>query len=137
MVHHSPPRKENEEHAGQHYTLRAGRVDDDRNRRLIHNAPMDEKRAFLRHAVATIAYRGGKALRDAPETFATFQVAPTTRTPIEILAHVGDLFDWALSIAQGAERWNNSTPLVWEREITRFFATLERFDAHLASEAAV
>jgi hypothetical protein len=98
---------------------------------------MDEKRAFLRHAVATIAYRGGKAVRGAPDTFAAFCAAPTSRTPAKILAHIGDLFDWALSIAQGSERWNDSEPLVWDREVARFFDTLQRFDAHLASDAAI
>jgi hypothetical protein len=98
---------------------------------------MDEKRAFLRHTLATIAYRGGKAVRGAPDTFATFCAAPTSRTPAQILAHLGDLFDWALSIAQGSERWNNAEPLVWDREVARFFDTLQRLDAHLASDAAV
>jgi len=97
----------------------------------------DENRAFLRHTLATIAYRGGKAVRGAPESFATFRAAPTSRTPAQIVAHVGDLFDWALSIAAGAERWNNSEPLVWDREVARFFETLQRLDAYLASDAPV
>jgi len=98
---------------------------------------MDDKRAFLRHTLATIAYRGGKAVRGAPESFATFRAAPTSRTPAEIVAHLGDLFDWALSIAQGAERWSNSQPLVWDREVARFFDTLQRLDAHLASDEPI
>jgi len=97
----------------------------------------DEKRAFLRHTLATIAYRGGKAVRGAPDTFAAFCAAPTSRTPVQIVAHLGDLFEWALSIAQGSERWNNSEPLVWDREVARFFDTLQRLDAHLASDAAM
>ena len=59
---------------------------------------MNEKRELLRHALATIAYRGGKAVRGAPDSFATFKVHAASRTPEEILAHVGDLFDWALSL---------------------------------------
>src|SRR5579864_5169263 len=31
------------------------------------------ERELLRHALATVAYRGGKAVRDAPETFGTFK----------------------------------------------------------------
>ncbi|HEY7169491.1 MAG TPA: hypothetical protein VH417_01520 [Vicinamibacterales bacterium] len=96
---------------------------------------MDDKREFLRHTLATIAYRGGKALRGAPDSFAAFRAAPTSRTPAQIVAHLGDLFEWALSIAQGAERWNNSEPLVWDREVARFFDALQRLDAHLASDA--
>src|SRR5690349_1365360 len=46
---------------------------------------------MLRHTVATVAYRGAKALRGAPADFAAFRAAPNTRTPGEILAHIGDL----------------------------------------------
>ena len=46
---------------------------------------------------------------------------------------MGDLFDWALSIAQGKERWRRSEPLPWPDEEHRFFASLAAFDAHLAS----
>ena len=96
---------------------------------------MNPKRELLRHVVATIAYRGGKAVRDAPETFATFKAGDSTRTPARILAHVGDLFDWGLSIARGQQAWRDSTPLEWDREVSRFFETLARFDGYLASDA--
>jgi hypothetical protein len=96
---------------------------------------MDGKRELLRHTVATVAYRGGKTLRDAPEGFASFRVGESTRTPAEVLAHVGDLFEWALSLAEGAQRWHDSTPRTWEGEVDRFFETLGRFDVYLASEA--
>jgi len=96
---------------------------------------MDDKRALLRHTVATVAYRGGKAVRGAPASFATFSPDGTPRTPAKILAHLGDLYDWALSQAKGAEAWNDSTPLEWDREVERFFATLQRFDDFLASDA--
>ena len=96
---------------------------------------MDDKRALLRHTVATVAYRGGKAVRGAPESFAAYSPDGTARTPVKILTHIGDLFDWALTQAKGAEAWNDSTPLEWDREIARFFAALTRFDEFLASEA--
>ncbi|HXT64047.1 MAG TPA: hypothetical protein VN696_13495 [Pyrinomonadaceae bacterium] len=94
----------------------------------------DSKREMLRHTVATLAYRGAKAVRDAPESFASFKASPTTRTPAEILAHIGDLLDWALSIAQGNETWHNSEPLPWPEEIARFHTALARFDDYLASD---
>ena len=96
---------------------------------------MDDKRSLLRHTVATVAYRGGKAVRGAPASFASHSADPSMRTPVKILSHVGDLFDWALSQAKGAEAWNESTPLEWDREVERFFATLQRFDDFLASDA--
>jgi hypothetical protein len=96
---------------------------------------MDPKRALLRHMVATVAYRGGKAVRGAPASFAAFKPDRSLRTPAVILAHIGDLFDWALSQARGAEAWHDSTPADWDREVDRLFEVLERFDAYLASDA--
>jgi len=72
---------------------------------------MDDKRALLRHTLATVAYRGGKVVRDAPPSFATFQPGDETRSPEAILAHIGDLLDWGLSLAKGSQTWHNSTPL--------------------------
>jgi hypothetical protein len=98
---------------------------------------MEGTRAMLRHTIATLAYRGGKALRGAPATFADFRVAAGTRTPIEILAHVGDLLDWALSLARGAEAWHASNPGNWDGEVARFFDGLARLDAYLVSDATL
>ena len=95
---------------------------------------MDSTRAFLRHTVATVAYRGGKAVRDAPASFATFSPDGSDRTAAKILAHIGDLYDWALSQARGAEAWTESTPLDWDAEVARFFTVLQRFDDYLASD---
>jgi hypothetical protein len=91
------------------------------------------KRELLRHTLATLAYRGAKALRGAPDGFAELQCGPSTRTPGVILAHVGDLLDWALALARGEHRWHDSAPLPWDEERARFFAALERLDAYLAS----
>src|SRR6476469_130740 len=96
---------------------------------------MDEKRAFLRHTVATVAYRGGKAVRGAPAAFASFSGDGSERTAVRILAHISDLYDWALTQASGAEAWHDSPPRDWDREVARFFEALQRFDDYLASEA--
>jgi hypothetical protein len=96
---------------------------------------MDSKRELLRHMLATVAYRGGKTVRDAPPHFASYSSGESARTPAVLLAHLGDLYDWALSLAKGAQAWHDSTPLDWPREAERFFAALERFDAYLASDA--
>ena len=92
----------------------------------------DPARALLRHTLATLAYRGGKAVRGAPRDFTTFAAGPTTRTPGAILAHVGDLLDWGLSAANGHQQWHDSQPQSWDEDVTRFFLALERFDARLA-----
>lgn len=96
-----------------------------------------ENRKFLRHTLATVAYRGEKAIRSAPEDFANFKIGETTRTPLEILAHLGDLFDWALWMARGETKWQDSVPLAWDKEETRFFATLRNFDDYLASRSEI
>jgi len=87
---------------------------------------------MLRHTLATLAYRGGKALRGAPAEFAGYG---SSRTPGEILAHICDLFDWALTLADGKQAWHNSKPQAWEADVARFHAGLAAFDAYLASGA--
>lgn len=99
-------------------------------------APPDiSGRVLLRHALATLAYRGGKALRDAPPEFASFRAAPGSRTPGEILSHIGDLLDWAGWLARGENRWRTSKPGEWSSDVGRFFGGLEALDAFLASDA--
>jgi len=95
---------------------------------------MTSDREFLRHTVATLSYRAAKVLRDAPPALADYKPGPTSRSAVEVLAHMGDLFDWALSMGIGAPKWNNSPPLPWEAECRRFFAAVKAFDDLLASD---
>jgi hypothetical protein len=97
----------------------------------------DSARQLLRHTVATLAYRGGKAVRGVPGAFGGFHVANESRMPVEILAHIGDLLAWALSIASGKQQWSASAPLPWPNEVDRFFALLDAFESYLASDAAL
>ena len=98
------------------------------------SSTQDPNNISLRHAVATLAYRGNRALRNAPASFADFQIGTTTRKPSAILAHIGDLLDWALSIVNGSQSWHNSTPLPWTQEVDRFFSALQALDKRLASD---
>jgi len=93
----------------------------------------DPTREFLRHTLATLCYRCGKAIRNAPDSFANFSGG--TRPPAKILAHIGDLMDWGLSMARGAKVWKNSDPLPWPQEVERFFGATKAFDDYLASDA--
>lgn len=95
----------------------------------------DPRRDMLRHTLATLAYRAAKSLANAPEKFARFRTLETSRTPDQILAHLGDLLDWALRVAKGDTTYTESTPLPWEREVARFFAALKALDDYLASDA--
>src|SRR5689334_18703641 len=99
------------------------------------NATGDAKRDLLRHTVATLAYRCGKSLQNAPPSFATFRASETSRTPIEIVAHVCDLFTWACHMADGEFIWVGHDTGTWEEEVAQFFALLKRFDERLASDS--
>ncbi len=94
---------------------------------------MNETCEWMRHAVATVAYRAEKSVRGAPAAFAAFRAGPGSRTPAQILAHMCDLFDWALSMAEGHERWAGSPVVAWDEEVSQFFQKLSLFDAYLAS----
>jgi hypothetical protein len=95
----------------------------------------DPRHALLRHALATLAYRGAKACRGAPPEFASFRAGGTTRTPAQILAHIGDLLDWALSLCRGEHVWKEAGALAWDAGVARFHEGLQRLDAVLASGA--
>jgi len=92
------------------------------------------ERDMLRHTLATLAYRGGKAVRGVPDRFADFKTEADIRTPGQILAHIGDLLDWALELADGRHTWRDSPPRPWTEEVARFFEALARLDSRLATD---
>jgi len=87
----------------------------------------------FRHTLATLAYRAAKALKDAPTGFGEFRPGKDSRSAGEILSHLCDLFDWALSMARGKEQWQDTKPRSWSEDSNRFFAALEAFDSYVAS----
>jgi hypothetical protein len=95
---------------------------------------MERERALLRHMLATIAYRGGKTIRGAPEGFESFRAEGSLNTPVILLAHIGDLIEWAHRWCRGEEQsYKISEPLNWNSEVKRFYGALEAFDQYLAS----
>ena len=74
-------------------------------------------RLFMRHALATLAYRAGKTVRGTPPAFGEYRASPNSPRCVEILAHMGDLMDWVLRMVQGAPSWTTATPLPWDQEI--------------------
>lgn len=96
---------------------------------------LDLKREVLRHMVATVAYRGGLAVTDAPASFAAFQAHKTTRTGGELLAHIGDLLQGSLHLVKGEMVYLTTDPLPWPEEIKRFFSAVKDLDSYLASDA--
>lgn len=96
---------------------------------------LDFKRELSRHLVATIAFRGGTAVRDAPENFSEFRAADNTRSAGEILAHIGDLLQGSLLLMKGEFVRLQSPAQSWAQDVKRFFSTIEEFDSFLASDA--
>src|SRR5207245_10294673 len=97
----------------------------------------DPKRELLRHALATLAYRGGKAMHNAPANFADYRCGETSRMPGQILAHIGDLLDWGLSIARGKQTWRDTGAQHWEQEGERFCSGLKAVDDFVASDRSL
>lgn len=96
--------------------------------------PGVERRQLLRHTVATLAYRAEKVLRDVPDGFATMRVSEHSRTPLEILGHLGDLAEWAGRFARGERRWVAAAmPPTWAEGVSRFFQALEVLDDALGA----
>jgi len=87
---------------------------------------------ILRHTLATLAYRAAKVLRGAPADFSNFTPTPGGSSAGQILAHLGDLMDWAASIAEGKQTWRDSPVQAWDTDVQRFFSAAARFDALLA-----
>ncbi len=90
-------------------------------------------RLFLRHSLATLAYRAGKTVRGTPAAFGRYRVTPESNSSVQILAHMGDLMEWVLRTAKGTPRWTSARPQAWSREIARFFKCLGALDRYLAS----
>ena len=92
---------------------------------------------MARHALATLAYRSSKAIRNAPADFGIFRIGATTRTPDEIVAHMGDLMEWAVTMAQDRTQWRDTPVLAWAGNVDRLFSAITALDECLASTAAV
>jgi hypothetical protein len=99
--------------------------------------PRLDAREYIRHALGTLAYRGAKVVRGAPAEFAALKIGGTSRTPLEILAHIGDLFEWASSLVRGEEVWRDYSPNTWDEEVERFFRTLGVLDQALAASGSL
>jgi len=104
------------------------------------SAPAPEEsagtRSLFRHTLATLAYRAGKVLRGAPEGFSGFRAGEKSRTPGQILAHLGDLLEWSGRLVEnGSDTWRADwrpvPPQSWDQDVARFFAALQALDNSL------
>lgn len=96
--------------------------------------PTESAKDLFRHTLATLAYRGGKAFRGAPEEFGDFEIGG--KSAGKILAHIGDLLDWALTLAKNQQVWKETAPQGWRQDVERFQAGLAALDAYVAAGAA-
>ena len=94
----------------------------------------DPTRHLLRHLLATLAYRAAKVLRDVPPGFGDFQDRPGRRTPVQLVAHMGDLMQWGIHMTKGEYKWRAEGSADWDKEVKRFFELMAEFDACLASD---
>jgi hypothetical protein len=51
---------------------------------------------------------------------------------VDIVAHMGDLMAWALTLARGESVWKAEGSANWEHEVARFFRGLTALDEILA-----
>ena len=92
-----------------------------------------DARTVLRYMAATLAYRAAKTLRDAPPGFGDFRNGSTTRTPCQIVAHMGDLMRWGLRMTDGDKSWRAEGGADWDGEVRRFFDGLGALDEAIAT----
>jgi hypothetical protein len=91
--------------------------------------------AFLRHTLATLAYRAEKVLREPPSGFATQRIGAHSRTPLQLVGHLGDLLEWAVELADGKWAWRAASVGDWNADVARFYSALAKLDARLATGA--
>ncbi len=95
--------------------------------------------ALLRHFVASLDYRTAKALDGAPSTYAAFSAGKGVRTPVEILAHMGDVLSFAVKKLRGDDgpRLPRTAIADWEEERERFRSIRVDLDSALADADAL
>src|SRR5262245_46069689 len=84
---------------------------------------MTESRKLLQHFLGALAYRTQKALRDAPASFAEFRIAPTSRTPHELVWHMTGVIGYARTMLHGGDFEPPRLATLGD-EIARFHETL-------------
>src|SRR5262245_3850854 len=96
---------------------------------------MDRDRELLRHFLAAIAYRAQKALRDAPEHYATFSAGNRVRTPVELIRHMTSLMGYVGTFFVGGSYPSKPDPLPsFKEEVARFHQMLEAVGQLLAGD---
>ena len=82
------------------------------------------KNQMLRHFLAALAYRTQKALRGAPEGFASFDAGHGVRTPHELICHMRSVLGYARTFFIGGT-YDRPVPDVFEDDINAFHEMLD------------
>jgi hypothetical protein len=88
------------------------------------------ERRLLRHFLAALAYRTQKAIRGASDSYADFRIAPTVRTPHELVWHMTGVLGYARTFFIGGT-WRPEILDTFAAEVARFHETVESLAAHL------
>lgn len=84
---------------------------------------------FLRHTVATIAYRFQKSVNNSIDGFGSFSLGHGSRTPAEIVIHTYEVLKATREfILENKDVEGQSKNLSFKQEIERFNTELEKFD---------
>jgi len=95
---------------------------------------MNRDRELLRHFLAAIAYRTQKALREAPDHYATFSAGNRVRTPMELVRHMASLMGYVRTFFVGGSYTAEPLPTLQD-EVARLHELLEAVGALLAGDA--
>ena len=95
-----------------------------------------ESRRLLQHFLAALAYRTQKALRGAPAGFGDFRIAPTSRTPHELVWHMTGVIGFARTMLHGG---SFAPPRLasFADEVARFHDTLAALHADFGNTSLV
>lgn len=91
---------------------------------------MNDRRQFLRHFLAALAYRTQKALRDAPADFSSFRATAGVRTPAELVCHMTSVLGYARTFFVGGQYRPAPLPSLHE-ETLRFHEMVQDLALHL------
>jgi hypothetical protein len=97
---------------------------------------MNESRRLLQHFLAALAYRTQKALRGAPAGFGDFRIAPTSRTPHELVWHMTGVIGFARTMLNGGS-FAPPRLAAFADEVARFHDTLAALHADFGDASLV
>ena len=90
---------------------------------------------LLRHAVATLAYRARKPLKDAPEEMDAARLCEGGMSGREVVDHMSDVLLWGAGHVSGNPRWATANSPTWEMACDRFWTALAGFDLIIDTHA--